>query len=285
MSKLIPELEMMLEGPVVPPAGGTTAPQAKTIWLHNTDLNSPYVGGNFDFLYNGGASEAIITLNAFLSWRKTFTPDQQNRFKARLAAAAAVWDNVAQVQLKDGSGGFNKTINLRFNLNFVQDRDNANKVVDVHDTDTRAVWFTPYKNRSMVMREINVFIETKTEILAHELGHVWGLLDEYDQNWLENHFSPGHIAGDSPLMKDKDSLMNIGIEFRTRFFTHFGRAIAPAFWDLPGFVQPNVYNGKTVSRSIMGRIVLLKKDIAGNTPGTSGNPLSPAFTSFQVTRR
>ncbi len=86
--------------------------------------------------------------------------------------------------------------------------------------------------------------------------------------------------------------MNIGKEFRTRFFTHFARAIAPAFWDVPDFVHPNVYNGKTVSRSIMGRIVLLKQDIAGNAPGAAsgaagapGDPLNPPFTSFQVTRR
>jgi len=300
MSKLIPELEMMLEVPAAPAAGKTTSPQAKTISLHNTDLNAPYIGGNFDFGYNAGASEASITLNTFLSWRKNFTPAQKRDFRNAMADAVAVWDNAAQVQIKDGTGGFNKQINLRFKLNVVQDRGQANKVTDVHETNDRAVWFTPYRNREMVMREINVFIGTDKDTFVHELGHVWGNLDEYDAGFLENHFSPGHVASDSPYIKDKDSIMNIGKEFRTRFFTHFGRAIAPAFWDVPGFVQPNVYNGKTVSRSIMGRIVLLKQDIAGNVPGAPGaqrapgapgapgstsDPLNPAFTSFQVTRR
>ena len=277
MSRLIPEFEMMLEVP--------SAPQTKNIWLHNTDLNSPYVGGNFDFLYNSGANEATITLNTFLSWRKNFSPRQKSDFQAAMAAAVAVWDNAAQVQIKDGTGGFNKQINLRFKLNFVQDRGNANKITDVHETNDRAVWFTPYHNREMVVRDINVFIGTDKDTFVHELGHVWGNLDEYDAGFLENHFSPGHVASDSPYIKDKDSIMNIGKEFRTRFFTHFGRAIAPAFWDVPGFVQANVYKGKTVSRSIMGRIVLLKKDIAGNAPGTSSDPLNPPFTPFQVTRR
>jgi hypothetical protein len=286
MSTLIPELELMLEAPAGPAAGKTTAPQAKTISLHNTDLNAPYSGGNFDFLYNGGANEATITLNTFLSWRTNFPPNQKRDFQAALTAAVAAWDNAAQVQIKDGSGGFNKQINLRFKLNIVQDRRQANKVTDVHEAGDSAVWFMfRYPDRSVVIREINVFINADTPTLAHELGHVWGNLDEYDQNVFENYLSPGHIAGDSPLMKDTSALMNIGAEFRTRYFTHFGSAIASAFWDVPGFTQPNIYKGKTVSRSIMGRIVLLKKDITGNAPGATTNPFNPPFTSFQLTRR
>jgi hypothetical protein len=55
-------------------------PVPKTIGLYNTDLNAPYFGGNFNFLYNGGANEATITFNAYLSYRKNYTDTQKRDF-------------------------------------------------------------------------------------------------------------------------------------------------------------------------------------------------------------
>ena len=144
------------------------------------------------------------------------------------------------------------------------------------------------------MRELNVFIGTPRNVLVHELGHVWGLLDEYSTQWIEMKFSPGHVGTGSPLIKDTKSIMNIGYqdfvgnsgEFRTRHFVHFGRAIANAFWSVPEHVIPNILNGKTVSRNIIGRIALLKKDIAGSAPNTTDVlPFNPQFTYFQVAKR
>ncbi|MCI0389317.1 MAG: peptidoglycan-binding protein [Acidobacteria bacterium] len=40
-----------------------TRPVPKSIWRANTDLDAPYFGGNFNFLYNGGSNEALITFN------------------------------------------------------------------------------------------------------------------------------------------------------------------------------------------------------------------------------
>jgi hypothetical protein len=272
---------------------GITIARPKTISIKDTDLNAPYFGGNFDFVYNGGNNEATITLNTFLSFRKTYSNQIKNDFFNRLDSAVKVWDNAAQVQIRDSSGNYNNLINLRFKLNQVRDSKNANKVTDIHPDNTWSSWFNG-KGREIVMREINVFIGTSKNIFVHELGHVWGLLDEYDTKWIEMKFSPGHVGSNSPLLKDTKAIMNLGYqdevhntgEFRTRYFTHFGKAIANAFWNLPGYISPIIHNGKTVSKTIYGRIALLKKNIAGLPALTADTlPFNPQFTYFQITRR
>lgn len=280
------------------PAPGTRQPQApilkpKTISRYNTDLNAPYFGGNFNFLYNGGANEATITFNTWLSYRKNYPDPQKRDFISRLRSAVAVWDNAAEVQVQDSSGNYNTRIKLRFNLNIVTDTRNANKVTDIHPTGTWSSWFNG-KDREIVMREMNVFIGTTRNVFVHELGHVWGLMDEYDTKWIEMKFSPAHVGSGSPLIKDTKAIMNLGYqdetynggEFRTRYFTHFGRALLPAFWGLKNYIQPVVHNGKTISKTIQGRIALLKKDIAGSAPYTSDvPPFNSQFTYFQIAKR
>jgi hypothetical protein len=280
-------------GSPAPTAPGNTPPgKYETLWKHDTDLDAPYFGGNFDFLYNGGANEAVVTLNTYINWRKRFSPADQNAFIARMKSAVSIWDNAAQIQIRDSSGNYSKQINLRFALNVVTDRHHSNKVSDVHESNTRAAWFMQ-KNRENVMREINVFIGSTRNTLVHELGHVWGLLDEYDAGWLENHFSVGHVSTDSEAVKDKLSIMNIGYddevnntgEFRTRFFIHFGRAIAGAFWGVPEYVKKYMYQGKQVSHAVLGRVALVKKNIAGASPYTSDTQFNPQFSTFQITKR
>jgi hypothetical protein len=271
----------------------TSVPAPKTIWRYNTDLDAPYFGGNFDFLYNGGATESVVTFNAYLSYRKNYAISDKTAFVDRLRNAVTVWDNAAEVQVKDSSGNYNTRIRLRFKLNFVSGTNRANKTIDVHPHNTWSSWFNG-KNREIVMRELNVFIGTSRNVLVHELGHVWGLLDEYDTSWIEMKFSPGHVGGGSPLLKDTKAIMNIGYqdeatdsgEFRTRYFTHFGRALLPAFWGLNNYVHPVKHGGRTVAKTIHGRIALLKKDIAGSAPYTADRPpFNPQFTYFQITKR
>ena len=265
----------------------------KTIWRYNTDLNAPYFGGNFDFLYNGGSNESIVTFNAYPSYRKAYSVPEKAAFVERLRIAVAVWDNAAEVQVKDNSGNYNTRIRLRFKLNIVSGADRANKIVDVHPHNTWSSWFNG-KNREIVMRELNVFIGTPRNVLVHELGHVWGLLDEYDTQWIEMKFSPGHVGSGSPLLKDTKAIMNIGYqdevnnsgEFRTRYFTHFGRALLPAFWGLSNYVHPVKHGGRVVAKTIHGRIALLKRDIAGSAPYAADRlPFDPQFTYFQIAKR
>jgi hypothetical protein len=277
------------------PRGHSIAPVSapKTIWLYNTDLNAPYFGGNFDFLYNGGANESIVTLNAYLSYRKPYAEPDKTAFVDRLRSAVAVWDNAAEVQVKDSSGNYNTKIRLRFKLNLVSRAERANKIVDIHPHNTWSSWFNG-KNREIVMRELNVFIGTTRNVFVHELGHVWGLLDEYDTQWIEMKFSPGHVGSSSSLLKDTKAIMNIGYqdeannsgEFRTRYFTHFGRALLPAFWGVSNYVHPVMHGGRVVAKTIYGRIALLKRDIAGSAPYTADRlPFNPQFTNFQITKR
>lgn len=269
-----------------------TRPVPKSIWKHNTDLDAPYFGGNFDFLYNGGSNEALITFNTNLSYRKNYTDADKNRFISNLRSAVAVWDNAAEVQVKDVNGNFNDKIRLRFKLNIVSNAKNANKMTDIHPTASRAAWFMG-KDRENVMRDLNVFIGSSRNVLVHELGHVWGLLDEYDTRWIEKKFSLGHVGTDSPLLKDKIAIMNEGYadeirntgEFRGRYFKHFGRAILNSFWSLKKNVIPIQHNGKVVSYTVQGRIALLKKDIAGSAPYTSDVlPFNSLYTKIQVAK-
>jgi hypothetical protein len=268
-------------------------PVPKTIWLHNTDLNAPYFGGNFNFLYNGGADEATITLNTYLAYRKNYPEAQKRDFVNNLRSGVAVWDSAAEVQVKDSSGNYNPRIRLRFKLNIVADAKHANQITDIHPTNTWSSWFNG-KNREIIMREINVFIGTTRNVFVHELGHVWGLLDEYDTKWIEMKFSPGHVGSGSPLIKDTKAVMNIGYqdeaynsgEFRTRYFTHFGRALLPAFWGLKNYIRPVKHGGRIIAQTIQGRIALLKKDIAGSAPYTTDMPpFNPQFTYFQIAKR
>ncbi|MCI0389316.1 MAG: hypothetical protein MOB07_11215 [Acidobacteria bacterium] len=81
-----------------------------------------------------------------------------------------------------------------------------------------------------------------------------------------------------------DETGNTG-EFRGRYFKHFGRALLNSFWGLKNYVIPIKHNGKVVSRSVQGRIALLKKDIAGSAPYANDVlPFNPRFTGIQVAK-
>jgi peptidoglycan hydrolase-like protein with peptidoglycan-binding domain len=265
----------------------------KTISRFNTDLNAPYFGGNFNFLYNGGSNEAVITYNTYLSYTKSFSEAQKRQLINNLKRAVAVWDGAAEVQIKDAAGNYHDRIRLRFKLNFVNDPKNANKRTQVHPPGSRTVFFMD-KDRENVMRDLNIYIGSSRNVLVHELGHVWGLLDEYKDRWISMKLSLGHVGADSPLIKDKISIMNEGYadeafntgEFRTRYFQHFGREILRAFWGMKKYRIPVRVNGKVVANTVQGRIALLKRDIAGNLPYTSNRlPFNPVFTGIQIAKR
>ena len=306
--ELIPEFEMILKEKIqssfytgnmsreyeyenggVPPAV-----KPKTIWRHNTDLKAPCFAGNFNFLYNGGSNEATATFNTVISFRKNFTPQEKTNFINNLKQAADVWDNAAELQIKDIRGNYSYKIRLRFKLNIVNDSKNANKVTDVHPLGSRALPLIIAKDREVVSRQLNVFINSTKYVLVHELGHVWGLDDEYKDTgvsgWLAMKFSPCHVGKNSPVVSDKIAIMNEGYsntgEFRTRYFKHFGRAILGAFWNVPEFVIPITQNGRVLAKTIQGRIALLKKNISGTAPySTDMPPFNPQFAIIQIAKR
>jgi hypothetical protein len=267
--------------------------QPSNINVYNTDLNAPYYGGNFDFSYDGGLNEATVTFSTYFSYRKNFSNAEKRLFENNLLQAIDVWDNAAELQLKDVNGNYNTKIKIRFKLRLVKNTKYANKKTDVHPNGTWSSWFNG-KDREIVMRNLNVFIGSSRNVLVHELGHVWGLMDEYDTKWIEMKFSPAHVGKGSPLLKDEKAIMNLGYqdeifnsgEFRTRYFTHFGRKILGAFWGLKDYMLPIKVKSNIVSTVIIGRINLLKKDIQGSPPNAANvSTLNPGFTNIQIAKR
>jgi len=262
----------------------------KTIAIHNTDLNAPYIGGNFNFLYNGGSNEAVITYNTYLSYTKPFPPDKKKDLKKYLYEAAKIWDMAAEVQVRDAAGNYNDRIRLRFKINpDITNPKNANKRTQVHPAGSRSVFFIG-KDREIVIRDLNIFIGSPRNVLVHELGHVWGLKDEYKDRWILMKLSPGHVGPGSPFINDTMSIMNTGHdwdigEFRTRYFAHFGRAILGAFWGLKKYMIPVRHGGKVVANTVQGRIALLKRDIAGSPPYTADRRFNPMFMHIEIAKR
>ena len=267
----------------------TATSSPKTIARYNTDLNAPYFGGNFNFLYNGGSSEAVLTYNTYLSYTQPFPAAQKQLLVDNLMKAVAVWDRAAEIQVRDAAGNYNDRILLRFKCNLVTNPRNANKRTQVHPRGSRTVFFID-KDRENVMRDLNIFIVSSRNVLVHELGHVWGLLDEYKDRWISMKLSLGHVGAGSPLINDTSSIMNSDYtdagEFRTRYFQHIGRAILGAFWGLKKYMIPVRLNGKVVAHAVQGRIALRKRDIAGNPPYTTDRqPFNPVFTGIQIAKR
>ena len=267
--------------------------QPSNIHLYNTDLSAPYNGGNFNFSYQGGTQEATITFNTYISYRKNYSIQEKNLFEQNLAQAVSVWDNAAELRVWESGDKYDTRIGLRFKLRFVKDSKYANKKTDVHPNGTWSSWFNG-ANREIVMRDLNVFIGSSRNVLVHEFGHVWGLMDEYDTKWVEKKFSPAHVGPGSPLLQDKNAIMNIGYqdeatdsgEFRTRYFQHFGRKILSAFWGIKKHMHPIEVKGRVQATALRGRIYLLKKDIRGNRPdGTNITTLNPEYTGIQLARR
>jgi hypothetical protein len=299
-SALLPELETILNGHQhefeatgSATTAGITVPSSKSISLYNTDLDAPCFAGNFNFLYNKGSNEARATFNTAISFRKNFSSQDKNNFINNLKQAGDIWDNAAEVQIKDRSGNYSQRIRLRFKVNIVNDRRNANKTTDVHAPGTQAIPVVMGKGREVVSRDLNVFIDSYPNVLAHELGHVWGLNDEYKDigvwGWLTMKFSPCHVGNSSPFINDTIAIMNQGYtnagEFRTRYFMHIGRAILKAFWGTNNYVIPVIQNGKVMAKTVQGRIALLKKNIAGDPPYTADRPHNPQFSFIQIAKR
>jgi hypothetical protein len=197
----------------------------------------------------------------------------------------------AEVQVRDAAGNYNDRIRLRFLINpEITNPKNANKRTQVHPDGSRSVFFID-KNRETVMRDLNIFISSPINVLVHELGHVWGLKDEYKDRWISMKLSLGHVGPGSPFINDKMSIMNDGYntnngEFRTRYFQHFGRAILGAFWGLKKYMIPVRHGGKVVANTVQGRIALLKRDMAAGLPYTADRPpFNPQFMHIQIAKR
>src|SRR5688500_9567942 len=233
--ELLPEFESLLSGRNYEMYGngndfGINREAPKSINKYNTDLDAPFFGGNFNFRYTGGDNQAFVTFNTVMSYRKKYPDAEKRKLEQRLIEAGKAWDSAAQLQVRDVNGAYPTKITLRFEVKIVRDGKHANKNTDVQPPGATSVWIFG-KDREMVSRDLNIFIGSTRDVLVHELGHVWGLKDEYSTKWYEE-LSPSHVGSDSPLLKDKIAIMNEGVfepagrgEFRGRYFAHICRPL------------------------------------------------------------
>ncbi|MEO8773147.1 MAG: hypothetical protein ABI263_00375 [Gelidibacter sp.] len=251
-----------------------TPSKATVSAVRNTDLDAPYSGGNFDYLYDG--SNFKVTFVAFINFKKKFQVNEKATFIYNLKKAVENWNNSALIDVLDEKGKLLKSVSLNFNLLIVSSKkQHFNKEVEVHPMGTfysaLTVLDSHGKDREIVMKEVNVGIKSSMETLTHEMGHVYGLEDEYNSGFVDrfNPASPRRLIGDEPkVYKDKKALMNNGDEFRTRYFLHFAREIIRL-----------EYNSHYVKKEIMdksgkdritdftygnAKIRLIKNDIMGS---------------------
>lgn len=270
----------------------------KTIWHNSTDLSASYKGGkvllrnigaNFNFLYNGGDDKATVTMFYFLEYNDAFTDDQKAAFKENLIKAAKTWDGAAAFQLLNINGKYDKTITLKFRVEQVSNKDNANKIIVARKSG----------KREKVLKRVKLSIDTTLKTMIHELGHVWGARDEYDpttgrmnlfnraESLGEKYLLPyGRVSPKSPLLKDTSAIMNEGDEFRARYFVHFGKAIIKAFSGIYEYSHP-VFSpsGQIVNEEIKGRIILLKKNYSGEKPYADDQPNNPRFINILFSKK
>jgi len=266
--------------------GGTVvAPTPSSINLYDTDLNAPCFAGNFNFMYDGNANKALATFNTDVSF-KTGTTNNA-KVLTNLQEAAGYWNNAAAVELKDKNGNYSRRIDLGFQLKPVTNPKYSNKRTSVHPAGSKAIFYMQ-KDREVVSLEMHIFDRSTPLEIAHELGHIWGLKDEYKDTgkigWVTMKVSPCHVGTGSPFLNDTNAIMNGGDEFRTRYFIHFGRAILDSFWSMPNYIIPIIQNGQAIAKTIQGRIRLLKRTVTGGAHNAFG-PLNPQFSIIQVAKR
>jgi hypothetical protein len=183
--------------------------------VYNTDLQK-FSHGNFDVAYDPRQAILQVTLKVTYRFEEGITPDRQAGLKARLDRAVQAWDN-AGAYLLSMDEVLNPVIRIRFQLQEVA--SGAHFPIDVEKA-SRREW-TGY--------DLNVGEDTSEAIFIHELGHVFGNYDEYRgrgfMGWVERRM----YWHDNSFLNDTDALMNVGSQFRARYFDHFARYVNQHF--------------------------------------------------------
>jgi hypothetical protein len=238
-------------------------------------------------MFDGNANKALATFNTDVSFKAGVVATDKPKVFTKLQEAASYWNNAAALEIKDKNGNYSRKIDLGFQLKPVTNPKYSNKRTSVHPAGSKAIFYMQ-KDREVVSLEMHIFDKSTPLEIAHELGHIWGLKDEYKDSgkigWVTMKISPCHVGSGSPFLNDTTAIMNDGNEFRTRYFAHFGRAILNSFWSMPNYVIPMIQNGHQIAKTIQGRIRLLKKTVTGGTHN-SFSTLNPQFSIIQVAKR
>jgi hypothetical protein len=169
----------------------------------NTELGGLTVG-NFDFEFDGNS--ATVEVRVKFAFESGIKKKASKGFKAKFKAAINSYWTKSNVSFTGKGNCIKRSVPLVIKL--VENNSDYHKLVDVEKKYRRA----------NVMNDVNLHLGDSKQTIAHEFGHVLGLYDEYDANWLENMM---FWHDDGSHHKDKKALMNSGKEMRRRYFSKF----------------------------------------------------------------
>lgn len=186
--------------------------------------------GKFAFDYDGG-DEAFVTFRTYLDTSRL--PDDSTRtvFADRLRDAVDGFDSAAFVRLTNTSTGAVSDVDLRFRLELVDDPGDAHKKTVAYpggavQTDG------PFKRIASVSAnrvQLPVDPPCNEAVFAHEVGHVFGMPDEYEIGGILGFFHD-LVYGETKNTEDHRALMNTTCdeELRPRYFAPFAAMLERA---------------------------------------------------------
>jgi hypothetical protein len=171
--------------------------------VKNTELGALWIG-NFDFSLT--KKEGVLITFKFKFWFENgISSNEEEEFKKTFFEAFENYWGTNPYYLKGNEKAIAPKIPIRFLAKEVTD-NSFHKVVVVNDG-----WIRAY-----VSKNVNLYDNSNHKTIAHEVGHVFGLRDEYDGGSWENMM----WHGDEDHEEDHWALMNNGQEMRPRYFEH-----------------------------------------------------------------
>lgn len=193
------------------------------------DVDAMRLGGTGRFGFSYGADEAVVTFRTHVDASRLGSEASRRTFEARLEAAVAGFDEAAEIVLTDPSTGETKTAQLRFRLELLDSAEGAHKLTEAYPGSSVQPSGPLARVASVTVGRVQLPIEPEgcpQTVFAHELGHVFGMPDEYARGGflgLVNRLA----LGETKHHDDRRALMNAtcGTELRARYFEPFAELL------------------------------------------------------------